>query len=466
MGVMVNKTVEKEPSLNGDVLELAAHKARRYVRNVAERRVSPSEASMAALAELHEPFPPSPSDPGEVIERLDQIGSGATVATTGGRYFGFVNGGMVPAAMAANWLAAAWNQNAALRAMSPIAAELEEIVLSWVSEALGLPLDCAGGLVTCATMANFTALVTARQALLTRAGWDVAADGMFGAPPIEVILSTEVHVSMLKALSLAGFGRKRVAIVEADDQGRMRADKLPRLSERTIVCIQAGNVNTGAFDPAGEICKAAREQGAWVHVDGAFGLWARISPKYDHLTQGFEQADSWATDAHKWPNAGYDSGLVLVRDGVALRASMGITAAYLEPGSRREPMHHTPEASRRARGVELWATLKSLGRTGLCALIERTCAHAQRFAQGLRARGFEVLNDVVINQVLVSFGRSEVTREVIRRVQEDGTCWCGGTIWQGKTAMRISVSSWTTTDMDVERSLQAIVRIASECRAM
>jgi glutamate/tyrosine decarboxylase-like PLP-dependent enzyme len=315
-------------------------------------------------------------------------------------------------------------------------------------------------------MASFTALVTARQALLASAGWDVAADGMFGAPPIEVVVGAEVHASMLKALSLAGFGRKRVTIVEADDQGRMRADKLPRLSERTIVCIQAGNVNTGAFDPAGEICKAAREQGTWVHVDGAFGLWARISPKYDHLTQGFEQADSWATDAHKWPNAGYDSGLVLVRDGVALRASMGITAAYLEPGSRREPMHHTPEASRRARGVELWATLKSLGRTGLCALIERTCAHAQRFAQGLRARGFEVLNDVVINQVLVSFGRSEVTREVIRRVQEDGTCWCGGTIWQGKTAMRISVSSWTTTDMDVERSLQAIVRIASECRAM
>jgi glutamate/tyrosine decarboxylase-like PLP-dependent enzyme len=466
MSVMVNKTVEKEPSLNGDVLELAAHKARRYVRNVAERRVSPSEASMAGLAELYEPFPPSPSDPGEVIERLDQIGSGATVATTGGRYFGFVNGGMVPAAMAANWLAAAWNQNAALRAMSPIAAELEEIVLSWVCEALGLPRDCAGGLVTCATMANFTALVTARQALLARAGWDVAADGMFGAPPIEVVVSTEVHASMLKALSLAGFGRKRVTIVEADDQGRMRADKLPRLSERTIVCIQAGNVNTGAFDPAGEICKAAREQGAWVHVDGAFGLWARISPKYDHLTQGFEQADSWATDAHKWPNAGYDSGLVLVRDGVALRASMGITAAYLEPGSRREPMHHTPEASRRARGVELWATLKSLGRTGLCALIERTCAHAQRFAQGLREGGFEVLNDVVINQVLVSFGRPEVTREVIRRVQEDGTCWCGGTIWQRKTAMRISVSSWATTDMDVERSLQTIVRIASEFRAM
>ncbi len=454
------------PSLSNAVLNLAADKAQRYVREIAERRVGPSEAAVAALAELWESFPSSPSDPSEVIARLDQIGSGATVATTGGRYFGFVNGGMVPAALAANWLAAAWNQNAALRVMSPIAAELEEIVVRWVCEALGLPPECAGGLVTCATMANFTALVTARHSLLARAGWDVTADGMFGAPPIEVVVGAEVHASMLKALGLAGFGRNRVTIVEADGQGRIRADKLPRLSERTIVCIQAGNVNTGAFDPAGEICKAAREQGAWVHVDGAFGLWARISGKYEHLTCGFDQADSWATDAHKWPNVGYDSGLAIVRDGDALRASMGITAAYLEPGSRREPMHHTPEASRRARGVELWAALKSLGRSGLCALIERTCTHAQRFAHGLREGGFEVLNDVVINQILVSFGRPEVTREVIRRVQEDGTCWCGGTVWQGKTAMRISVSSWATTETDVERSLEAIIRIAGECRAM
>jgi glutamate/tyrosine decarboxylase-like PLP-dependent enzyme len=463
---MANDILQAAPSLSGDVLELAANKARRYVRDVSGRRVGPSEAAVAALAELYEPFPTSPSDPRDVIERLDQIGSGATVATTGGRYFGFVIGGMVPATMAANWLATAWNQNAALRVMSPIAAELEEVVLGWVCEALGLPLDCAGGLVTCATMANFTALVTARQALLARAGWDVAADGMFGAPLIEVVIGAEAHASILKALSLAGFGRKRVTIVEADDQGRMRAEKLPRLSERTIVCIQAGNVNTGAFDPAGEICQAARDKRAWVHVDGAFGLWARISRKYDHLTRGFEQADSWATDAHKWPNVGYDSGLVLVRDGVALRASMGITAAYLEPGSRREPMHHVPEASRRARGVELWAALKSLGRSGLSALIERTCGHAQRFAQELRKAGFEVLNDVVTNQVLVTFGRPEVTREVIRRVQADGTCWCGGTVWQGKTAMRISVCSWATTETDVERSLEAIRRIASECRAM
>jgi aromatic-L-amino-acid decarboxylase len=418
---------------------------------------------MTALAELHETFPQSSCDPSTVIEQLDEIGSAATVATTGGRYFGFVNGGMVPAALAANWLAAAWNQNAALRVMSPVAAELEELAIRWVCEALGLPADCAGGLVTGATTANFTALVAARYALLARAGWDVTADGMFGAPPIEVVVGAEVHATLLKALSLAGFGTKRVTIVEADGQGRMRVDKLPRLSDRTILCIQAGNVNTGAFDPAEEICQAAKKQGAWVHVDGAFGLWARVSPKFEQLTRGFEKADSWATDAHKWPNAGYDNGLVLVRDGVSLRTSMGISAAYLEPGARREPMHHTPESSRRARGVELWATLKSLGRSGLCALIERTCTYAQQFAQGLQEAGFEVLNDVVINQVLVSFGTPEVTREVIRRVQDDGTCWCGGTVWQGNTAMRISVSSWATTEADVQCSIGAIIRIARQC---
>jgi glutamate/tyrosine decarboxylase-like PLP-dependent enzyme len=444
----------------GELLRLAAEKAIEYVDGVRERAVGPTRVDVAALAEFHEPFPSGPANPQDIVKLLASIGTPATMATTGGRYFGFVNGGMVPAALAASWIAAAWNQNAALRAMSPVAAELEDVVLHWICEALGLPSDCEGGLVTCATMANFTALITARHALLKRAGWDVTEDGMFGAPPIEVVVGAEAHASILKALSMAGFGRRRVTVVETDNQGRIRADRLSPLSERTLVCIQAGNVNTGAFDPAEEICRATKQQGAWVHVDGAFGLWARVSPKYARLAQGFENADSWATDAHKWPNAGYDCGVVLVRNGAALRTSLGMTAAYLEPGALREPMHHTPEASRRARGVELWATLKSLGRTGLCELVERTCAHAQRFAQGLQEAGFEVLNDVVINQVLVSFGAPEVTREVIRRVQEEGTCWCGGTVWQGKTAMRISVSSWATTAADVERSLEAVVRIA------
>jgi glutamate/tyrosine decarboxylase-like PLP-dependent enzyme len=461
---MNEQTSANELSKRDELLRKAAESARKYSHEIGSRRVAPTEKGLENLTKFREPLPNASGDPMRILEQLDEIGSPATVATTGGRYFGFVNGGTLPASLAANWLAGAWDQNAALRVMSPVAAELEEIVLRWVCQALGLSENCEGGLVTCATTANFTALAAARQALLARAGWDVVDDGMFGAPPIEVVVGDEAHASVLKALSLAGFGKKRLTRVAADEQGRMRADKLPRLGERTIVCIQAGNVNSGAFDPAAEICARAHEQGAWVHVDGAFGLWATVSPKYRHLAEGFEQADSWATDAHKWPNVNYDSGIVLVKNGAALRAAMAITAAYLEAGTLREPMHHTPEASRRARGVELWAALKSLGRAGLCSLIERTCAYAQRFADGFSNAGFEVLNDVVINQVLVSFGRTEVTEKVIRAVQDDGTCWCGGTVWQGKSAMRVSVSSWATTEADVELSLENIVRIAHAIR--
>jgi glutamate/tyrosine decarboxylase-like PLP-dependent enzyme len=462
---MAMQTDANELSKRDELLRQAAETARRYVQGIGERRVSPTKRDLDSLAKFREPFPDASGNPVQILEELNEIGSPATMATTGGRYFGFVNGGTLPASLAANWLAGAWDQNAALRAMSPVAAELEEVVLRWVCEAIGLPQTCEGGLVTCATTANFAALAAARHALLARAGWNVADDGMFGAPPIDVVVGDEVHASILKALSLAGFGKKRLTRVEADDQGRMRGDKLPPLNERTILCIQAGNVNTGAFDPAAEICARAHEQGAWVHVDGAFGLWAGVSPKYRHLTTGFEHADSWATDAHKWPNVNYDSGIVLVKDGAALRAAMTVTAAYLVAGTQREPMHHTPESSRRARGVELWAGLKSLGRDGLCSLIERTCAHAKTFADGFRRAGFQVLNDVVINQVLVSFGGAEITEKVIRAVQENGTSWCGGTVWQGKSAMRVSVSSWATTDADVQLSLETIVRLAREIRA-
>ena len=372
--------------MSESALRIAADLSYVYLRTVEQRRVAPSNTDLAALAHFHEPMSERPSDPADVVNMLDEFGSPATVATTAGRYFGFVIGGALPASLAASWLANAWDQNAALRVMSPVAAELEDVVLKWVCDLLGLPNDCDGGLVTCATTANFTALATARHALLARQGWNVADDGLFGAPPIQVVVGQEVHASINKALNLAGFGNKRMIVVEADDQGRMRADKLPRLDPSTIICIQAGNVNSGAFDPAREICKRAHEQGAWVHVDGAFGLWVAASAKYRHLMDGFELADSWATDAHKWPNMNYDSGIVLVRDAVALRAAMTISAAYLQPGTRREPMHHAPESSRRARGIELWAGLKSLGRAGLADLIERTCAHARRFAAGLRGK--------------------------------------------------------------------------------
>ncbi len=443
-------------------LQLAAQRSYEYLRGIGARRVAPSEEALAGLARFHESFPDTGRDACETIAMLDKLGAPATVATTGGRYFGFVMGGTLPASLAASWMATTWDQNAVLRVMSPIAAELEEIVLGWVCDVLGLPQECAGGLVTCATTANFTALAAALHALLAKQGWNVGDDGMFGAPPVQVVVGEEVHASVLKALNLAGFGRKRVTVVEADGQGRMRVEKLPKLDGSTLVCIQAGNVNSGAFDPAREICERAREANAWVHVDGAFGLWAGASPKYKHLVSGFELADSWATDAHKWPNINYDSGIVVVRDATALQTAMTISGAYLQPEALREPALHTPDASRRARGIELWAGLRSLGRSGLAELIERTCAYAQRFAEGLQKAGYEILNDVVINQVMVSFGSAEKTREVIRRVQEDGTCWCGGTEWKDRTAMRISVSSWATTSEDVEKSLAAMLRIARE----
>jgi glutamate/tyrosine decarboxylase-like PLP-dependent enzyme len=455
-------TTRSSIDLTLEALDSAVPRARRYVETVADRNVAPSAEALAGLSKFHEPFPEHGADASEVVATLDELGSPATIASMGRRYFGFVIGGSLPAALAASWMVSAWDQNGCMRVMSPVASELEEIVLAWVCEALQLPAGCAGGIVTSATMANFTGLVTARYALLAKAGWNVNDEGMFGAPPIDVVVGEEIHALALKALALAGFGKKRVKVVEADAQGRMRGDKFPKVNERTIVFLQAGNVNTGSFDPAQEICTRAKEDGAWVHVDGAFGLWAAASPKYRHLTRGFELADSWGTDAHKWPNVGYDSGIAIVRDGNALRNAMTATAAYLDPSARREPLYHTPDSSRRARGIELWATLKSLGKSGLADLIERTCAHAQKFAAGLRDAGFAVLNDVVINQVLVSFGTPEQTREVIRRVQEDGTCWCGGTVWQGKTAMRISVSSWATTEADVEKSLAAIVRIARQ----
>jgi glutamate/tyrosine decarboxylase-like PLP-dependent enzyme len=309
-------------------------------------------------------------------------------------------------------------------------------------------------------MANFAGLAAARHALLARVGWDVERAGLFGAPPLRVIVGDEAHVSLLKALGLLGLGRERVHRVAVDDQGRIRPDRLPPLDDRTIVCIQAGNVNSGAFDPARQICERARAAGAWVHVDGAFGLWARVSPRYRDLTDGFELADSWSADAHKWPNSGYDCGIAIVRNAADLQSAMAATSAYFTPGAKREPSQFTPEMSRRARGVELWATLRSLGRAGLAELVERTCAHARRFADALAAAGYEILNDVVINQVLVSFGSADITRDVIARVQQDGTCWCGGTEWQGRTAMRISVSSWATTDADVDLSVAAIIRAA------
>ena len=453
-------------------LEQAAATAIGYLRGVADRPVGSAASAADLSARLGGPLPDGPTDPAEVVGQLARLAGGGLVASAGPRYFGFVVGGSLPAAVGADWLASAWDQNAGLFVLSPAAAAVEDVCAGWLTELLGLPAGVSTGFVTGGLAANFTGLAAARHAVLAAAGWDVEHDGLIGAPPVEVVVGEERHVTVDIALRYLGFGAGRLRIVPADGQGRLRPDALTAALAAcqgpTIVCAQSGNVNTGAFDPLGPICEASRARGAWVHVDGAFGLWAAASPARRHLVEGLELADSWATDAHKWLNVPYDSGLAFVAHPDAHQASLAKVASYFVPGQagERDPDGFTPEASRRARGFPIWAALRSLGRTGVAGLVERCCRHAIRFADALGAApGVEVLNEVVLNQVLVRFldpagDHDARTRAVIRRVQQDGTCWLGGTTWHGMAAMRISVSSWSTTDDDVDRSAEAILRAA------
>jgi len=441
--------------------ENAAQRAIRYLENLDKRPVAPSASAVTRLQELEGPLPATGMAPEQILEQLDEYISPATMAMAGPRFFGFVIGGALPVTVAANWLATAWDQNSGLYLSTPGVSRLEEIALRWMIDLFGFPRETGAGFVTGATMANCSALAAARNRLFHNAGWNVEADGLIGAPPVTVVVGEEVHPTLLKSLGLLGLGRNRVVRVPVDGQGRMRADRFPRVDDRTIVCLQAGNVNTGAFDPLRELTQRAHDSGAWVHIDGAFGLWAKASPKLAHLADGIELADSWATDAHKWLNVPYDSGLAFSRDAAALRAAMSVSAEYLPKDTTyRDQSDYTPELSRRARGVEVWAALNHLGRTGLAELFERNCRGAQLFATRLGAAGFKVLNDVVLNQVLVSFGSPQMTQRVIAGIQQDGTCWCGGTVWQKQSAMRISICSWATTDEDVEKSAAAMIRVA------
>jgi glutamate/tyrosine decarboxylase-like PLP-dependent enzyme len=443
------------------LLANASARAIRYLDSLDSRSAEPSPAGIAGLRAFDEPTPENPSDATETLRLLDEAGSPATSAMAGPRYFGFVIGGSLPVTLAANWLAGAWDQNAVLYRATPGVSFLEQVALRWLLDLLGLPAESAGSFVTGATVANLCALAAARNSVLRRAGWEVESLGLFGAPPITVIVGNEIHPSVTKSLGILGLGRDRVVKVPVDGQGRMLADCLPPLSGPTIICAQAGNVNTGAFDPIAALARKAHAAGAWLHVDGAFGLWAATVPSLNHLTTGISEADSWATDAHKWLNVPYDCGLAFVRDHDALKAAMAISAEYLPTKSDyRNPSDYTPELSRRARGVEVWAALRTLGRQGIRDMIERNCSQARRFAEKLSQAGFEILNDVVLNQVLVSLGDAERTAQVIRAIQDEGTCWCGITVWQGKPAMRISVSSWATTDADVDKSVAAIVASA------
>ena len=458
----------------GGLLPVTAGLAADFLEGVAERPVH----ARAGFAQVAATLPPVLSERGEdpvrVVRDLAEAAEPGLVASAGPRYFGFVVGGSLPAALAADWLASAWDQNGGLCALSPAAAAVEEVAGNWIKDLLGLPAEAGVGFVTGAQMANFVGLAAGRHAVLRRVGWDVERDGLQGAPTVHVVIGEEAHATILSSLKMLGLGTERARRVAVDGQGRMRPDALRAVLAEcagpTLVCAQAGNVNTGAFDPLDEIAALTRPRGAWLHVDGAFGLWAGAAPSLRGLVRGVGEADSWATDAHKWLNVPYDSGLAIVREREAHTAALAKRAAYLARAEgERDGDDFTPESSQRARGFAVYAALRSLGREGVAALVERCCGLARRMAERLSAGpGVRVLNEVVLNQVLVRFepaggGDGDAfTRKVVARVQAEGTCWLGGTRWQGLDAMRVSVSNWSTNEDDVDRSAEAILRAAKE----
>jgi glutamate/tyrosine decarboxylase-like PLP-dependent enzyme len=440
-----------------------------YLRTLDERHVGPRTDARGIRERLRSELTDEGEDAEAVVADMAVALDPGIVASTGPRYYGFVIGGAVPAASAADLLTTAWNQNGALHALSPAAAAAEEIAGEWMLDLLGLPADASVGLPTGAGLGNAVGMAAGRHRLLQRTGWDVEAAGLYGAPEIVVIIGDEAHATVLTALQYLGFGRDRVTRVATDEQGRMRVDVLRTAvaaldpQSPLLVIAQAGNVNTGGFDPVGDIADVLAEHpNAWLHVDGAFGLWAAVSPDLRHLVAGVEKADSWSTDAHKWLNAGYDCGFVAVRDPEAHRSAMAATAAYLMRSDQRESWEYVFDSSRRARGFALYATIRSLGRDGIREMVERCCRLARRMAVQLADAGVQILNDVTLNQVLARFGDDAHTQAVIARVQADGTAWLGGTTWHGLGAMRISVSNWSTSEADADASVQAILRAAAE----
>jgi glutamate/tyrosine decarboxylase-like PLP-dependent enzyme len=446
------------------VLEQAHGLARNYLRSLDARHVGATGSLQELRGLAMKPLTDNGVEALQVISELNAVAESGVTASAGPRYFGFVIGGSYPVALGADWLVSTWDQNPGIYATSPFSAVVEEVAAAYVLDVLDLPAQSTVGFTTGCQMASFTALAAARHKVLADAGWDVEADGLQGAPPVNIVMGSEAHVTIHTALRYLGFGLRHAKVVDSDAQGRMIAAKLAHTLRGcegpTIVCAQAGNVNSGAFDPLDEIAALTNDRGAWLHVDGAFGLWARASARLAPLARGIEQADSWATDAHKWLNVPYDCGIVIVKHGDAHRDSMAVRAAYLEHAAHaeRDELEYVPEFSRRGRSIPVYATLRHLGRGGVAGLVERCCSHARLFASLLGAEtGIAILNEVVLNQVLVRFGDSdEVTRAVIARVQEEGTCWLGGTTWHGLAAMRISVSNWSTSEDDVRRSAQAI----------
>ena len=459
------KKAEKVTSPLAPLLQQAHEYALDYANSIENRPVYPNASDVAKLSKFNEPLPELPCKSSELLELLHRIGSPATVAQTGGRYFGFVNGGVQPAALGAKWLADAWDQNPALYVMSPTVSQLEHVCERWLIELFGLPEDSVLGLVGGSSISIFCGLAAARNELLKRLGWDVNTKGLFGAPEIRVVIGEHAHATVLKALSLLGLGKERVELVPADEQGRMMADALPPLDDRCLVITQAGNVNSGAFDPFETICENAETANAWVHVDGAFGLWAGASSSKYHLYDGASKADSWSVDAHKTLNAPYDCGIILCRHRDALVSAMQATGSYIQWSENKDGMLYTPDMSRRARAVELWATLKSLGKSGIASLVEQLCDRAQEFSEKLARKDFLILNDVVFNQVLVACDQPHLTQATLDYIQQSGECWCGGAMWQQQPVIRISVCSWKTTSGDVDRTVNTFVEARTRAQA-
>jgi len=441
-----------------ELFEQAKMYAYKYIDSLHDKNVFPSDEAIAGLDVFDEPMPDTPSSPSGILHQLGQFGSAATVAQSGGKYFGFVNGGYFPVSVASKWISDLWDQNSALYVMSPVASKLEEICEKWIVDLLGLPSGTAAGFVSGLSTAIICALAAARNELLLKQNWDVNQDGPFGAPPIRVVLGEQAHSSVFKALSLLGLGRNRVELAPVDDQGRIIPEKLPRIDSNTLLILQAGNVNSGAFDPFEEIFEIAKETGAWVHIDGAFGLWAAASKNKYCLIKGFEQADSWSVDAHKTLNAPYDCGIVLCKRRSALVNSMQASASYIQYSKYRDGMLYTPEMSRRARSIELWATLKFLGKKGVGALVDALCDNARYFAEKLNENGFTVVNDVVFNQVLVKCETDDLTNATLENIQSSGCCWCGGAKWHGQPVIRISVCSWQTTPKDIDECVETFLK--------
>lgn len=439
------------------IFESAQNYAQQYLNEVFERNVYPTAEALENLQHFEEKMPDETGDVKAILQQLHQYGSPATVTSLGGRYFGFVTGSSIPASIAVKGLSDFWDQNTGMEVLSPVSAKLETVVQGWLNELLGLPQHTVAGFVSGSSMAIYCGLAAARWRLFQKNGWDVNEHGMHGAPKIRVVTGRHTHSTVLKAIQLLGFGKANIEWAEVDAQGRIIPESMPALDQNTLVILQAGNVNSGSFDPIEIICQKAHDAGAWVHIDGAFGLWAAATAQFNYLTKGMELAQSWSADGHKTLNTPYDCGIILCQDQEALVSALHMSGAYIVEG-KRDGMYYTPEMSRRARVIELWATLKYLGKSGVDELVSNLHERAVQFAQGFGAQGFEVLNDVVFNQVLIACGDDEMTEKVLKNLQELRVCWCGGSQWHGRKVIRISVCSWATTEADVDLCVASFVQ--------